>query len=105
MGHAVGRNPTRGVFRSSDGGKPWAKVLFVDDATGAVDLALDPANARVLYAALWKAQRFPWGFAAGGGASGLWQSTGRGDTSTGITGNRRLPLRPLGRSAVAVPPP
>src|SRR5258708_22899726 len=68
MGHAFGRNPTRGVFRSNDGGKTWAKVLFVDDATGAVDLALDPANARVLYAALWKAQRFPWGVAAGGRA-------------------------------------
>ncbi len=104
MGHAFGRNPTRGVFRSSDGGRTWAKVLFVDDATGAIDLALDPANPRVLYAALWKAQRFPWGFSAGGGSSGLWKSTDGGDTWTDITGNRGLPPRPLGRIGITVSP-
>src|SRR5438067_10108605 len=70
MGHAFGPNPVRGVFRSTDGGKTWSKVLFVDDSTGAIDLALDPTNPRVLYAAMWKSQRFPWGFTAGGGRSG-----------------------------------
>ncbi|HYT05845.1 MAG TPA: glycosyl hydrolase, partial [Gemmatimonadales bacterium] len=74
MGHAFGPNPTRGVFRSADGGTTWQKVLFVDDSTGAIDLALDPANPRILYAAMWKSQRFPWGFSAGGGKSGLWKS-------------------------------
>src|SRR5256886_14006720 len=75
MGHAFGPNPTRGVFRSTDGGRTWAKVLYVDDSTGAIDLALDAANPRVLYAAMWKTQRFPWGFSAGGGKSGLGKSS------------------------------
>src|SRR6266567_4238521 len=78
MGHAFGPNATRGVFRSQDGGKTWKKLLFVDDSTGAIDLAIDPANPRILYAALWKAQRFPWGFAAGGGKSGLWKTSDGG---------------------------
>src|SRR5438067_2378151 len=104
MGHAFGPNPMRGVFRSTDGGKTWSKVLFVDDSTGAIDLALDPTNPRVLYAAMWKSQRFPWGFAAGGGRSGLWKSRDGGDTWTDITASRGLPSRPLGRIGIAASP-
>ena len=54
LGHTFGPNADRGVFRSQDGGKTWSKVLFVDDKTGVVDLALDPGNPRVLYAAAWQ---------------------------------------------------
>ncbi|HVH09953.1 MAG TPA: glycosyl hydrolase [Gemmatimonadales bacterium] len=104
MGHAFGPNLLRGVFRTSDGGKTWIKVLYADDSTGAIDLALDPSNPRVLYAALWKSQRFPWGFAAGGGRSGLWKSVDGGDTWTDITASRGLPPRPLGRIGIAVSP-
>ncbi len=104
MGHAFGPNPTRGVFRSSDGGKSWKKVLFVDDSTGAIDLTLDPGNPRILYAALWKSQRFPWGFVAGGGNSGLWKSADGGDTWSDITASRGLPRRPLGRIGITVSP-
>jgi len=104
MGHAFGPNATRGVFRSQDGGKTWKKLLFVDDSTGAIDLGVDPANPRILYAALWKAQRFPWGFAAGGGKSGLWKTSDGGETWTDISGSDGLPLRPLGRIGITVSP-
>ena len=104
MGHAFGPNATRGVFRSQDGGKTWKKVLFVDDSTGAIDLGVDPANPRILYAALWKAQRFPWGFAAGGGKSGLWKTSDGGETWTDISGSDGLPRRPLGRIGITVSP-
>jgi len=102
MGHAFGPNATRGVFRSIDGGRTWSKLLYVDDSTGAIDLALDATNPRVLYAALWKSQRLPWGFSAGGGKSGLWKSSDGGDTWTDITASRGLPPRPLGRIGIAV---
>src|SRR5207248_10884612 len=104
MGHAFGPNPMRGVFRSTDGGKTWSKVLFVDDSTGAIDLALDPTNPRVLYAAMWKSQRFPWGFAAGGGRSGLWKSRDGGDIWIEITAIRCRPVRPQVRIGNAALP-
>src|SRR5205814_452413 len=66
MGHGAGPNPTRGVFLTRDGGRNWQKVLFVDDSTGAIDVAIDPTNPRNLYAAMWRMQRLPWGFSAGG---------------------------------------
>src|SRR3989449_1000843 len=104
MGHAFGPNPTRGVFRSADGGATWQKVLFVDDSTGAIDLALDPANPRILYAAMWKNQRFPWGFSAGGGEGGLWKSMRGGGRWSDLPPSEGLPPRPLGRLGVPVSP-
>src|SRR6266702_5208632 len=91
-----------GMWRSTDGGRTWSKLLYVDDSTGAIDLALDATNPRVLYAAMWKSQRLPWGFSAGGGKSGLWKSSDGGDTWTDITASRGLPPRPLGRIGIAV---
>jgi len=104
MGHGAGPNPTRGVFRSRDGGRSWQKVLFVDDSTGAIDLAIDPSNTRVLYAAMWRMQRHPWGFTAGAGRSGLWKSTDAGDHWTELTLNEGIPRGRLGRIGVAVSP-
>ena len=104
IGHAFGPNKTRGVYKTTDGGKTWTQSLFVDDSTGAVDIALDPVNPRVLYAAMWHMRRFPWGMHSGGGHSGLYKSTDAGDTWTDISTNPGLPNTALGRIGVAVSP-
>lgn len=102
IGHAFGPNAERGVFRTLDGGKSWKKVLFVDDSTGAQDLAIDPSNPRVLYAALYKFQRTPWSMNAGGGKSGLWKTTDGGDTWTEISKAPGLPRSALGKIGIDV---
>ena len=104
MGHAFGPNAERGVFRTIDGGKSWKKILFLDDSTGANDLAIDPTNPRILFACMWKFQRTPWGMDAGGGRSGLWKSTDGGDTWTEISFNPGMPKTPLGKIGVDVSP-
>ena len=102
LGHASGHNPTRGVYRTEDGGKTWKRVLFLDDSTGAIDVAIDPSNPRIAYASMWHMQRTPWGFTAGGGRSGLWKSTDGGDTWTELTFNPGIPKNPLGRIGISV---
>ena len=104
IGHAFGPNKTRGVYKTTDGGKNWTQSLFVNDSTGAIDIALDPVNPRVLYAAMWHMRRFPWGMHSGGGHSGLWKSTDAGETWTDISTNPGLPNTALGRIGVAVSP-
>src|SRR5579884_1118806 len=74
LGHAWGTNEERGVFRSTDGGRTWKKVLYKSDRAGAVDLAMDPHNPRILYASIWQAQRFPYALSSGGEDSGLWRT-------------------------------
>jgi photosystem II stability/assembly factor-like uncharacterized protein len=104
LGHAFGPNAERGVFRSKDGGAHWDKVLFVDDKTGAVDLAMDPSNARVLYAAFWQAVRKPWTMESGGPGSALYKSTDGGDTWTKLA-DENVPKKSVwGRIGVAVSP-
>jgi len=102
FGHEWGPNPDRGVFRTTDGGATWKKVLFVDDKTGAIDLVMEPGNPRVLYAALWEARRYPWELVSGGGGSGLYRSTDGGDTWKKLT--KGLPDGPIGRIAIAAAP-
>ncbi|HET8647581.1 MAG TPA: glycosyl hydrolase, partial [Vicinamibacteria bacterium] len=104
LGHTFGPNAERGVFRTKDGGKTWSKVLFVDDRTGVVDLALDPTNPRVLYAAAWQVRRLPWGFESGGPGSALYKSTDGGDTWTKLTGEGLPGKGVWGRIGVAVSP-
>ena len=104
IGHAFGPNPDRGVFRTMDGGKSWKKILFLDDSTGATDLSIDPTNPRIMFAAMWKFQRSPWGMDAGGGRSGLWKSTDGGDTWTDITTNPGMPKALIGKIGVSVSP-
>jgi len=100
-GHIYGQNTERGVFRSTDDGKTWQKVLYKDEQTGAIDLAMDPSNSRVLYAALWQVRREPWHFSDGGPGSGLYKSTDGGSTWHELTGHG-LPTSVLGRIGVAV---
>jgi photosystem II stability/assembly factor-like uncharacterized protein len=104
LGHAWGPNRERGVFRSRNGGATWEQVLFRSERAGAVDLSMDPKNPRVLYAAVWEAQRTPWSMTSGGADSSLWKSTDGGDTWTDVTRNAGLPRGVLGRIGVAVSP-
>src|ERR1051325_9729717 len=66
FGHVFGSNPERGVYRSKDGGKNWERILFKNDSTGVVALAIAPNNPRILYAAFWQANRNPWSMSSGG---------------------------------------
>lgn len=104
MGHAFGPNPERGVYRSKDGGRTWEKILYKSDKAGAIDLVMDPNNPRVLYAALYEARRYPWGFVSGGPDSGIYKTTDGGDTWTDITNNPGLPKGLKGRIGLAVSP-
>jgi photosystem II stability/assembly factor-like uncharacterized protein len=70
----------RGIYRSTDGGGSWERVHWVDERTGASDLAMDPTNPRILYAAFWEHQRLPWKIVSGGPGSGVWKSSDGGDT-------------------------
>src|SRR5437867_3720983 len=91
LGHVWAPNPERGVFRSRDGGRTWQKILFRNDSTGVVDLAMDPNNPSVLYAGFWQAGRTPWMLSSGGSGSGLFKTTDGGDTWKEITRNPGLP--------------
>jgi photosystem II stability/assembly factor-like uncharacterized protein len=104
LGHVFGPNPERGVYRSKDGGKNWQKVLFKNDSTGAVDLAIDPNNPRILYAAMWQAYRNPWSMSSGGKGSGLWKSVDGGDTWTDLSANKGMPKGIKGKIGIAVSP-
>lgn len=105
LGHFFGPNDERGVFRTTDGGASWAKVLFHDASTGAVDLAADPTAPDVVYAALWQARRYPWQAyhtPVFGPGSGLAKSTDGGQTWTRLAGG--LPTGQVGRIGLAVAP-
>ncbi|MGH7541689.1 MAG: WD40/YVTN/BNR-like repeat-containing protein, partial [Gemmatimonadota bacterium] len=95
VGHLWGPNPERGVYRTVDGGATWEKVLFVDDDTGTIDLVMDPGDPRTLFAATYQRRRTGFGFAAGGGGSGIWRTTDGGDTWTRL--EEGLPGGELGR--------
>jgi photosystem II stability/assembly factor-like uncharacterized protein len=95
-------NPDRGVFKSTDGGATWRKVLFRNDSTGAIDVSIDRTNPNVVYAALWQAYRKEYTMSSGGAGSGLFKSTDGGETWTEITRNPGLPSGLIGRIGVAV---
>ena len=105
LGHLSGPNEERGVFRTTDGGETWKKVLYINDEVGFVDLVMDPSNPRVLYASAWRVIRTPYSLESGGPGSGIWKSTDGGDTWHEVTGqDNGLPEGPLGISGVSISP-
>jgi photosystem II stability/assembly factor-like uncharacterized protein len=101
-GHPFGPNPERGVFRSPDGGKNWEKVLYVSEMVGAIDLAMDENNPRVLYAAMWRGERKPWTMISGGEDGGLFKTTDGGDHWEKL--EKGLPKDLIGKIGVTVSP-
>ena len=102
MGHVYANNAERGVFKSTDGGSHWRKVLYVDDATGACELVMDPSHPKTLYAAMWQANRTPYSLNSGGPGSGLYKTTDGGGHWTKISTNPGFPAGVLGRIGVSV---
>ncbi len=84
IGSPWGEHPERGVFKTTDGGKTWAKVLFVNNQTGIADLVMDPTNPNKLFAAMWEHKRDPWFFKSGGAGSGLYMTHDGGRTGNGF---------------------
>jgi photosystem II stability/assembly factor-like uncharacterized protein len=104
LGHVWGATPDRGVYKTSDGGKTWKKVLFRNDSTGAIELLMDPSNPDVLYAALWQAGRGPWMLISGGTGGGIFKSTDAGEHWTEITHNPGLPNGLIGNVGMSLSP-
>jgi photosystem II stability/assembly factor-like uncharacterized protein len=102
MGQAWGQNADRGVFKTTDGGRTWTKVLYVDQRTGAADLVIDPRNPNKLFAAMWEYRRWPWFFNSGGPGSGLYVSRDGGANWTRYSEEDGMPKGNLGRIGLAV---
>lgn len=102
QGAAWGDNPERGVFKTTDGGKTWTRILYVNDRTGIADLVMDPSNPNKLIAAMWEYRRWPWFFHSGGSGSGIHVTFDGGRTWTKRTDKDGLPSGELGRMGVAI---
>lgn len=104
LGHASKDNPERGVYRTVDGGVTWELVLHVSESAGAVDLAIDVTNPRILFATTWEARRTFWSMNSGGPGCGLWRSLDGGNTWENLSSNKGMPDGTLGKIGVAVSP-
>ncbi|MEJ7813170.1 MAG: glycosyl hydrolase, partial [Gemmatimonadaceae bacterium] len=100
-GHLFGANPERGVFKTTNGGRSWEKVKFVDEHTGFTDIAIDPSNSSILYAASYQRRRSGCCFNGGGPGSALWKTEDAGKTWTKLSGGG-LPPGTYGRIALDV---
>jgi photosystem II stability/assembly factor-like uncharacterized protein len=104
LGAAWGENPERGVYRTTNGGKTWEKILYVNEKTGVADLVMDPSNPNKLFAAMWEYRRWPWFFKSGGPGSGLHVTIDGGNSWKKLTKDDGLPEGDLGRMGLAVAP-
>jgi photosystem II stability/assembly factor-like uncharacterized protein len=102
LGRPYAPHAERGVFKTTDGGKTWQRILFRNERTGAVDLVIDPSNPDVLYAGFWEVHRTPWSMESGGAGSGLFKSTNGGASWTELTRNAGLPTGVWGKVGVSV---
>jgi hypothetical protein len=103
VGHLWGPNPERGVYKTTDGGASWELVLFVDENTGAIDLAMDPGDPQTLLAAMYQRRRTGYGFNGGGPGSGIYRTTDGGAHRIGFLPWRRQPDLRRGRGRCARP--
>ncbi len=106
LGHTYGPQQDRGVYKTKDGGKTWNRVLFVDENTGAADLAIDPQNPNIIYAAMWSIHINTWGLRSGGAGGGIYRSIDGGEkwepmSAKGLPGGKN---HPVGKTAVAIAP-
>ncbi len=104
IGSPWGEHPERGVFKTTDGGKTWNKILFANNKTGVADMVMDPTNPNKLFIALWEHKRDPWFFKSGGKGSGLHMTHDGGKTWKKLTDEDGLPKGDLGRIGIAIAP-
>lgn len=105
LGKTWGPNEERGLFKTTDGGRTWRRILYRDTLTGCSDVDIDPDNANIVYAGMYTHQRWPWFFTSGGGETALYKSSDGGETWTRLSGpgnTRGLPRTPMDRIGVAV---
>jgi photosystem II stability/assembly factor-like uncharacterized protein/DNA-binding protein H-NS len=104
QGSAWGDSETRGVYKTTDGGETWEKILYVNNRTGIADMVMDPNNPNKIFAAMWEFRRWPWTFKSGGEGSGLFRTIDGGENWEKVTSDDGFPEGNLGRMGVAIAP-
>ena len=100
QGSPYNSNPERGIYKTTDGGKTWKLVHFIDENSGVSDLSMDMTNPRIIYAAFWDHRRYPWKVQSGGPGSGIWKSVDGGDTWKQL--KKGLPKGTMGKMGISV---